>query len=472
MPKSNDTKLHLETYRTLNYALPTVVVAFLIGPVAIIQGIYAKYFGLSLTTIASVLLIARLFDAVTDPLIGYFSDHYYARTGSRKKIICTGAVLFIISAYFLYVPHGIGSSAPYDPISTACFLTWFLIFYLGWTMFEIPHLAWGSELAVGAREQNNIFSARIFGYSIGGLIFYAIPLLPIFEVHAFTPETLTWSVLIAAVFALPALYFGVAMVPERKARDVARATLGQVEKSNRSTGLPDLYHVLIANKPFLLMLSAFILSGTGIGMLMALLFIFSDGYLGFGENLPLIYLLTMLSSIISIGLWNKLSVFLGKRVCWGLGVIIIVVGVLGISLLTPTDGDWSMLLLLQTLIFSGSIAINIFVPSLLSDTIAYANWKFGFDHASTYFSIYTLVTKANLAVGGAVGLAVAGYYGFDPALSEHSDRQILSLHVAISYLPALMLLMSLLFVVLTPLNTRRNSIIRRRLDARYEQITS
>ena len=150
MPKSNDTKLHLETYRTLNYALPTVVVAFLIGPVAIIQGIYAKYFGLSLTTIASVLLIARLFDAVTDPLIGYFSDHYYARTGSRKKIICTGAVLFIISAYFLYVPHGIGSSAPYDPISTACFLTWFLIFYLGWTMFEIPHLAWGSELAVGA----------------------------------------------------------------------------------------------------------------------------------------------------------------------------------------------------------------------------------------------------------------------------------------------------------------------------------
>ncbi|MFP6762111.1 MAG: MFS transporter, partial [Planctomycetaceae bacterium] len=38
-------------------------------------------------TISMVMLIAGLFDAVTDPSIGYFSDRYHARTGSRRPFV-------------------------------------------------------------------------------------------------------------------------------------------------------------------------------------------------------------------------------------------------------------------------------------------------------------------------------------------------------------------------------------------------
>ena len=92
------------TKKYVLYALPVVTLAWLMAPLAVVQGIYAKHHGLSLTSIASVLVIARLFDAVTDPMVGYFSDCYQQRYGSRKPIMIVGGVLFTISAYFLYVP--------------------------------------------------------------------------------------------------------------------------------------------------------------------------------------------------------------------------------------------------------------------------------------------------------------------------------------------------------------------------------
>ena len=91
-------------FQGVAYGLPLLPLYFLFGPITILQGIYVKYFGLPLTAVATVLLIARLFDAVTDPIIGYCADRYYTRHGSRKPLIVVGGLLFIISSWFLYVP--------------------------------------------------------------------------------------------------------------------------------------------------------------------------------------------------------------------------------------------------------------------------------------------------------------------------------------------------------------------------------
>ena len=79
---------------------------WLMAPSNIIQGVYAKYFGIPLTTIAAVLILARVFDSITDPLVGFYSDRYHRRVGNRKPFIIIGCVLFVISSYFLFVPFG------------------------------------------------------------------------------------------------------------------------------------------------------------------------------------------------------------------------------------------------------------------------------------------------------------------------------------------------------------------------------
>ena len=89
---------------SLTYSAPYLTMAWLGAPIPILQGIYAKYYGFSLTTLATIILLARFFDAITDPLIGYYSDRYARRTGTRKPFILAGGLLLILSAYFLYVP--------------------------------------------------------------------------------------------------------------------------------------------------------------------------------------------------------------------------------------------------------------------------------------------------------------------------------------------------------------------------------
>lgn len=94
------------------YAIPGFSTAIIIAPVTqVLGGYYAKNCGLALTTIASVILIARVFDAITDPLIGYYSDWWRLRVGSRKPFIMIGAVLLMPSSYFLFVPpEGAGAA--------------------------------------------------------------------------------------------------------------------------------------------------------------------------------------------------------------------------------------------------------------------------------------------------------------------------------------------------------------------------
>ena len=148
----HQTKKSLTRFRLFAYALPVIPVNFLAGPLTILQGIYAKYFGLSLASIASVLLIARLFDAISDPMIGFLSDRFYARSGSRKQFVVCGGVLLILACYFLYVP-------PVD-VSSVYFLGWFLAFYFAFTMFEIPHLAWASDLVSDSQgKKHNLWLA-------------------------------------------------------------------------------------------------------------------------------------------------------------------------------------------------------------------------------------------------------------------------------------------------------------------------
>ena len=129
-----------------------------------------------------------MFDAVSDPLVGYCSDRYYAYGGSRKPFVVSGGLLFLISSWFLYVPRT-------NNVSTLYFLFWFLSFYFSYTIFVVPHYAWGGELVVDARERNRLFSLRTLALFLGTILFFIVPLFPMFDSNEFTPKTLKWAVI-------------------------------------------------------------------------------------------------------------------------------------------------------------------------------------------------------------------------------------------------------------------------------------
>jgi len=109
------------------------------------------------------------------------------------------------------------------------------------------------------------------------------------------------------------------------------------------------------------------------------------------------------------------------------------------------------------------------VPSLLSDIADYGSWKFRADHSAMYFSTYLFLQKTNVGIGGAFALAVVGLYGFDATAITHSDKSVQGLRIAIGLIPALLMIISLLFIAKIPINAHRHHIIQKRLTQRLQR---
>lgn len=442
----------------LAYALPVVSTSFIGGAaITVLQGLYSKHYGLALTSIALVLLISQLFDAVSDPIIGYLSDCHYKHTGSRKPFVIFGGLLFVLSSYFLYVPIG--------PVTFTYFLIFFLAYFLAITLFDIPHSAWGCEISRDPVDRNRLFAYRALAMNLGFLLFFSLPQLPIFITAEFTPDTMKLTVLIAGLLLLPSLYICARFAPNSHQYQVSESA--SIERKTRSgQHKNELIRAFLKNMPFVLFMCAFFFSMTGAGMYFSLLFIYVDSYLGFGTQFSFLSMVSLIAGILAISLWYRVAAFLDKKLTWGLGVVCIAIGIWGMASLVQGEAGLLRLLLMIVLVYVGFACVNMMSPSLLSDIVDFGTWKYGSDYAASCFSIYTLVVKASWAVGGAGGLGLAGWYNFDPSSAGHTAETIVGLHLAIVWLPTSLTMISLIFIALVPINARRHRLIRKALDRR------
>lgn len=445
-----------ENNKGILYALPVLATSFLGSASAVLQGIYAKDFGLALTSIAMVLLVSRLFDAVTDPLVGCWSDWYCAQGGSRKPFIICGSVLFIISGYFLYVPPG--------NVSVGYFLGCYLAFTFALTLFDIPHLAWANDLVNSSAEKTTFYGWRSFMLSVGLMSFFIIPLLPVFETSAITPETLKWSVLVAGGLLSILLPTCIRFLPSGNINPLFPASGNSTATDFPKESPSQLFRSVRTNLPLLLFFAAFFCCGFAGGMCMTLLFLFIDSYLGLGLHFALLYVISHIFSISSVGLWATLANRWSKQKIWGLAMVLLICGMFGMGLFSPANVSQPPLLLCLIFLYCGFAAWMVVAPALLSDIIDYSTWKFGRDRSATYFSLYSLISKTNAALGSAVGMATAAWFGFEATATVHSVENALGLRLGIAWLPMPFLLLSMLFMAKMPITARRHAIVRRRLN--------
>ncbi|MDB4077541.1 MFS transporter [Porticoccaceae bacterium] len=454
----------LSLQHQLLYALPSIGMVYFSIAVSVIQGVYAKYFGLALSSIAIILLVSRLFDVITDPLVGYFSDCVRARTGSRKPLIALGSLAIILSGYFLFVPVDPSLVNASTQVSGVYFAICYLAFYFSLTLCFIPHYAWGSELAKTGHEKTSIFALLAFANVIGAALFFVMPLLPWFDTTAITPESLQWTAIASAGLILPALYVSLKRVPDEPGKKAASAKL-RPTKNALCHQATIFFSMLSNNKPLQLFLMIVLLSGLGLGIFTSMTFIFIDSFLGMGEAFSKLSLITLLVSACSLKFWYWLAVNHGKRISWALGGGITIIGLLAFMSLRPNDISFMHLLIVYSTVSFGLGSANMVPPALLSEIIDYSRWKYKVDCAGSIFSLYPLIGKFNFALGGSIGFFIVDWYGFEVTNAIHSSEAKFGLYLVVSGLPALLILLSLVFIYFMPITTRHHDIVRRRLEA-------
>ena len=87
------------------YSLTDLPIAMSLFPVAVfIPRFYASDMGISLALVGTIIIVVRLFDVVTDPLMGYISDHTRSRFGRRRPWILAATPIMMLSIYMLFMP--------------------------------------------------------------------------------------------------------------------------------------------------------------------------------------------------------------------------------------------------------------------------------------------------------------------------------------------------------------------------------
>jgi len=439
------------------FVMPQVGVVLLLGPViAVLGGFYAKYYGLSLTSIAMVILVARIFDAITDPLIGYYSDRWRLKTGSRKPLILVGALLLSPSAYFLFVP-------PSD-VSALYFAFWYMTFYLGLTLFMIPYMAWAHEFTETPKDKAMVFSAMNIAGQTGSALFYVLPLLPFFITTDISPEVLKATAYVGTVLFLPGLYLAFKFVPDGAVHEAAAP-----EVQNPPSLVQQAWQTvqeLINNRPFLLFVWMSIFFGLAAGLWAGLLFIFIDAYLNLGEKFAEMSLWGMVCGALAIPFWYRIVVRWGKRIPWLVGTAVLLMVFFATGFLDAGySGYLSILMLYLTFTFCAASTAVVAGP-ILCDIIDYGCYQTGHERSGIYFAMQGLLIKIQLAIGGALGLAIIGWLGFDMNAVTHSATSVWGLKISISWLPVLLIIPAMVCIYRIPLSEHRMTIIRRRLAQR------
>ena len=125
--------------------------------------------GLSALLLGIIMIIPRLWDAVSDPIMGNITDNARTRWGRRRPFILLGGIMVGVSFVLMWwIPKGewirniFPTETAYQWFQLAYILFWLIIFFTSCTVFEIPHGALGMEMSDDTHERTKLFSSKSF----------------------------------------------------------------------------------------------------------------------------------------------------------------------------------------------------------------------------------------------------------------------------------------------------------------------
>jgi GPH family glycoside/pentoside/hexuronide:cation symporter len=432
------------------FALPEYAVYLGSIPVGLyLPFVYSKEFGLSLAQVGFILMLARITDVITDPLIGHFSDRTPGRFGRRKPWMAAGALVMMVSAFQLFNPTVLNDL----PIDEWHLLTWSVLLWLGWTMINIPYYAWGAEMSDDYDERTRITGWRqAFGF-LGNVSVLTVPVVSghLFGYGGIPTEGLTIIGSMALV-AIPLLItITILKIPEREAYPRPRAPIMKHAKA------------MFSNGSFMLLFAGFMLMSLGTGWGSATFMLFAVYVIEAEGQTQAILLGYFGANLISLPIWVMIASKIGKKTTWIIGGVMFVI-VTPTFLLLEAGNLWGFL---TCLAFYGIASGNFgaLSMSMKADVIEVASRRSGENIAGSYIAIWSLGQKLVTAMALGLALPLLQYLGFDPS-RDNGPQEIQALAYVYVIPPWIFYACAVLVIWRYPISSVRLRKIRAAFDRR------
>jgi GPH family glycoside/pentoside/hexuronide:cation symporter len=429
-------------------------------------GINAAYLG-------TVLMIFRLWDAVTDPVMGNISDNARTRWGRRRPFIFIGAITTgLLSMGFWFIPSSLGE------IGFLTVLTLLgLVFFTSFTVWSMPYYGLQLEMTPNYDERTRLTgwmtAAGKITLLFGGAVLWAVG-SPLFA----DPETGKADIVrgvrtLAPFFALLSIVFGILPALFVKERYYQAEAAAQ-PKEKLWTSIRESFHCkplwLLIGISFFQVLGGIVVGNLGFYVNM---FKVSNGNMGDAAYLEFLKRLAMVAAGLAlIPVWTWLAEVWDKKIIAGLLLFTAIAGqILSFFCLRP---DMPYLQLIPAAFSSGVVAaIWLILPSMKADVADCDELSTGKRREGSINSFYSWFIKAAITgSAGISGVIIQYIAGIDPHLPQQPADVVDRLFAAYLIIPSLIMIFPLYFIWKYPLNRRRMAEIRAELELRRGTLTS
>lgn len=412
-----------------------------------LPAIYAQQFGISLAALGSIFLLERLWGAFADPVVGTLSDRTRGRFGRRRPWIASGVAVFGLATFALFFPP--------DGVSPLYLGVALFTFYLGFSMIQIPYLAWSGEISGKYRERTRIATFTTVATSTALLLVILLPAL--IDQLKLGDDKLKLGAMGAVVLLtlLPAAWLTLRAFPEAPVAAAPRAPRAGFIATVR----------LIAGEKLLLRVILSDLAVTfGQGVRNTLLLFVVSAYMGLPQWGATLMLLQYTFGIAAGPIWMQVASRIGKHRTAIAGELVQVAINLGLLALTPGNLPLLVALTMAQGLAQGSG--NLMLRAMVSDIADDHRLRTGHDRTALFFSAFSISMKAGMALAVGVALPLVGAAGFDPTASTNSAFGLNALLLTFALGPALAHLCSAALLRGFTLDEAAHEEIRRALERR------
>jgi Na+/melibiose symporter-like transporter len=435
------------------YGLADLPVMLAIMPMSIwLSRFYTGDMGIGLSAVANIMLLARLFDVITDPLVGYLSDHTKSRWGRRKPWILASLPFLMFGIYKIFLPP--------EGIGVWYLFTWMMVMWLGWTMLMIPYYAWAAELSTDYHERTRITGWRAVMGSVGGISAQLIPFLALVIFSFGGTANVMMMLGIAALILIP-VCIGLTLMRVPEFPDVQAPAVPLL------AGL----RIMWRNGPFRRLLLAFVLSSTGLAITMPLYIFFVEFIVEEPPaHVPYMVIISSTAGFFGIPFWVWLSRHIGKHRAW-IGGFVVVAAVSPMYLFLGPGQFWWMVPGI-VIIGIGTGSFQALPNSMKADVIDLDTARSGENRAAFFFSAWSLVTKMASSLGGWCALQALALFGFDAANgAQNTPEALLGLRLTFAVLPPIIFVLAAGVIWRYPITKERQERIRALIDRREARRT-
>lgn len=422
---------------------------------------YTDVFGLSAAAVATLLLVAKVWDGINDPMMGALMDKTYTRVGGYRTYMIAGAAALVLFTILTFSVPGFGDSGK---------LFYAYVTYIGlgmaYTVMNVPFNALPSRMTDNPKRLNQLFASSMWAGGLGSTVLgmCTMPLILMLG-NGVQEAGYQKTAIVYAVVSLPMVLLMVRLCKENP--DIAKAKeITAAKEGEKGTSFFGFIKSIFTNKNLLCVyvyMFCAMFSQIGRASTAFYYYMFCVG------NMAWASVLMSVSGLVGLVLIPFVPALIGK---YGKKKVVIVSQIIQIiGLIMMFAGPYTNIpyTIAANLVYGLGGGYSACVGAMIVDALDNYEYRTGVRNDGVAFAFNGLMTKISAAIAGSIGLMVMAAFGYTNG-ADLTERALTGINTGVNIVPLAAAAAAIIPMLLFDLNEEKMTVIRQTLKERRETI--